>query len=199
MGLFKRRETKPPYWYLSLEECKQKLSQIERKKRELEHRLEILSKAKPAHTVLVTEDTVFAPTTKIESEIGLIMSELRLLDSEEELVKLEKDRKERIMKEHDKLKKQRKAAFVQIDVKPTGIGKDLCGEVILSRAEVSHGIEKPIQYMRDGRWAKIVVKIPPRVKDETRIKLKGAGSKAKPPGDLILIIRIGHKKEGEGA
>lgn len=99
--------------------------------------------AKPAHTILVTEDTVLAPTTEIESEIGLIMSKLRLLDREEELVSLGKDRKERTIRARQ-AEEKRKTAFVQIDVKPTGIGKYLCDEVVLSGAEASHGIEEPI-------------------------------------------------------
>lgn len=194
MGLFKRKKTKPPGWYLSLEECEEKLSQIGRKKRELEHRLEILSRAKPADTVIIAEDDFSRPTSEVEWQIGRIMSELRLLDSEEELVRLEKETKERAKKERLKrLKEEREAAFSRIEVKPSGVGRDLYGEVVLSKEEASHGMDKPIKYARGSESVRIVVKIPPGVKNGARIRLKEAGLKGNPSGDLILIVKIGRQ------
>ena len=207
MGLFtrkktKRKEIKPPYWYLSLGECEQEISQceqnfsqIERKKRDLEHRLEILSKAKPAHTVFVTDDALLTPTTVIEEQIELIMTELRLLDRKEESFRLAKDNLEKARKE--KIVQEQKWTLAQIDVKPIRGTKDLCGEVVLSRADASHGIEKPIQYVRDSGKARIMVKIPPGVRDGAKIRCKGQGLIADPPGDLILIVRIGRDKARE--
>lgn len=208
MGLFKRketkrRETKPPYWYFSLEECEQEISrceqeisQIERKKRDLEHRLEILSKAKPAHTVFVTDDALLTPTTVIEEQIELIMTELRLLDRKEESLRLEKDSLEKARKK--KIVQEQKWTLAQIDVKPIRGTKDLCGEVVLSKTEASHGIEKPIQYVRDSGKVRIMVKIPPGVRDGAKIRCKGLGLIADPPGDLILIVRIQQEKVREG-
>jgi len=207
MGLFtrkktKRKETKPPYSYLSLEECEQEISQceqeisqIERKKRDLEHRLEILSKAKPAHRVFVTDDAFLTPTTVIEEQIELIMTELRLLDHKEESFRLAKNNLEKARK--GKIVQGQNWTLAQIDVKPIRGTKDLCGEVVLSPADASHGIEKLIQYVRDSGKARMMVKIPAGVRDGAKIRCKGAGLIAHGPGDLVLIVKIERDKAGE--
>jgi hypothetical protein len=222
----KRGEPKHPHRYLSLEECQQEISRckqeisrckqeisrceqeiticeqefprIEHKKRDLEHRLEILSKTKPVHTILVTEDTLFTPTTIVEEQIELIMTELRRLDSLEETYRLLKDDLEKARKEKiDEKQRWEKIiaqehewTLAQIDVKPILGTKDLCGEIVLSRANAFHGVEKAVQYVRDGEKTRIKVKIPPGVRDGMKIKCRGQGLIADPPGDLILIIRI---------
>lgn len=186
MGLFKRlfkgRETKSPYWYLSLEACAQELSQVRRKKQELEHRLEILSKAKPTHTFLVAGDSSLAPKSEVEFEISRIMSELRVLDTEESLLEDEKKRKEELDKlrrqreeELDKLRRQREATYTYVDVKPEG--KNLCGEITLSRSEASRGVEKRIQYNKDGKRATILVRIPQVLKTGLRSSSREQGHK----------------------
>ncbi len=184
MGLFKRK-VELPYQNPSLEACKRELSQIIRKKQELERRLEILTKARPTKTVILTDDSSYAQTNVIESEIQIIMIQLRNKDANEELVRHEIERKE-----VDKRKSERREALERlIEVKPIDRGKDLTGEVTISETEASKGKEKVIEYLKDGKKAKIVFKIPPGVKQRTKIRLKGLGLKGRPPGDLYITIK----------
>ncbi len=88
--------------------------------------------------------------------------------------------------------------FMQLEVRPINSGKDLCGELVLSVTEAFYGVEKRIQYARDGVTTRIAAKIPQGVKDGARIRFRGGGSKGDPPGDLILIVRVEHEKR-EGA
>ena len=58
-------------------------------------------------------------------------------------------------------------------------------------AEASAGCEKGITYKRGKQTKKLMVKIPPEVKVETKIRLKGMGIiEGKKSGDLYLHIKV---------
>ncbi|HEX79153.1 MAG TPA: DnaJ domain-containing protein [Dehalococcoidia bacterium] len=64
-------------------------------------------------------------------------------------------------------------------------------ELELSTEEAAGGGEKVINYKRGNRNKKLMVKIPPGVKTDTRIRLKGMGlTDNKKTGDLYLHVRI---------
>ncbi|HUV46080.1 MAG TPA: DnaJ domain-containing protein [Dehalococcoidia bacterium] len=64
-------------------------------------------------------------------------------------------------------------------------------ELEISSAEASAGCEKGITYKRGKQAKKLMVKIPPGVKAETKIRLKGIGIiKGKKSGDLYLHIKV---------
>jgi len=64
-------------------------------------------------------------------------------------------------------------------------------ELEISPIEASAGCEKGITYKRDNKTKKLMVKIPPGVKPETKIRLKGMGIiDDKKPGDLYLHIKV---------
>jgi len=64
-------------------------------------------------------------------------------------------------------------------------------ELEISPAEASTGGEKRITYKRGEKTKKLMVKIPPRVKSGTKIRLKGMGIiEDKKHGDLYLHVRV---------
>jgi len=64
-------------------------------------------------------------------------------------------------------------------------------EIEVSAAEVQAGSEKQISIRRDGRTRKLMVKIPPGIKNGARIRLKGMGEeKGGRSGDLYLQVKI---------
>jgi len=71
-----------------------------------------------------------------------------------------------------------------------GSGADLYHEISLSHKEAAVGTEKKVSYKRGKERKKLMVKVPPRVTEGTRIKLKGMGLRGEPPGDLYVIVRI---------
>ena len=71
-----------------------------------------------------------------------------------------------------------------------GSRADLYHEISLSQKEAAVGTEKKISYKRGKERKKLMVKVPPRVTEGTRIKLKGMGLKGEPPGDLYVIVRV---------
>ncbi len=71
-----------------------------------------------------------------------------------------------------------------------GGGGDLYQEIALSPKEAVGGAEKNISYKRGKERKRLVVKVPARVTEGTRIRLKGMGLKGNPPGDLYIITRI---------
>ena len=61
----------------------------------------------------------------------------------------------------------------------------------ISPAEAAAGGEKPVDYKRGEQTKRLMVKIPPRVKPGTKIRLKGMGTiRDKESGDLYLHIRF---------
>jgi len=64
-------------------------------------------------------------------------------------------------------------------------------ELEISSVEASAGCEKGITHKRGKQTKKLMVKIPPGVKAETRIRLKGMGiMEGKKSGDLYLHIKV---------
>jgi len=64
-------------------------------------------------------------------------------------------------------------------------------ELEISPAEASAGCEKGITHKRGKQAKKLMVKIPPGVKAETKIRLKGMGIiEGKKSGDLYLHIKV---------
>ena len=64
-------------------------------------------------------------------------------------------------------------------------------ELEISSVEASAGCEKDITHKRGKQTKKLMVKIPPGVKTETRIRLKGMGiMEGKKSGDLYLHIKV---------
>ncbi len=58
-------------------------------------------------------------------------------------------------------------------------------------AETTLGCEKGITYKRGKQTKKLMVKIPPGVKAETKIRLKGMGIiEGKKSGDIYLHIKV---------
>ena len=61
----------------------------------------------------------------------------------------------------------------------------------LTPQEAAAGIEKEVSYKRGKRNKKLMVKVPPGVKEGSRIRLKGMGLRhGKKAGDLYLLIKI---------
>jgi len=69
-------------------------------------------------------------------------------------------------------------------------GGDLYHEIYLSQEEAASGADKRIKYKRGREKKKLIVKVPPGVTQGTRIRLRGMGSKGKPPGDLFITVKI---------
>ena len=64
-------------------------------------------------------------------------------------------------------------------------------ELEISQAEATAGLEKNITYKRSKQTKKLVVKIPPRVRTGTKIRLKDMGrTEGKKSGDLYLHIKV---------
>jgi hypothetical protein len=76
-------ENKGRFYRYSIEQLEEEISVIGRKKRELEHRLEILSKANPKIRVTISDEDNF-DFDSIESQMRSIMWDLEKLDKQEE-------------------------------------------------------------------------------------------------------------------
>ena len=75
-----------------------------------------------------------------------------------------------------------------------GKGRDINYNITLSRMEASSGKEIVVSYRRDDdRTEKLSVKVPPGVKNGTRLKLKGKGVpdiEGGSSGDLYLTVKL---------
>jgi len=72
-------------------------------------------------------------------------------------------------------------------------GKDWHDTVTLSPEKARDGTEVEYPYKKYGKPANLMVKIPPKVRDGQRIRLRGMGSPGKAggePGDLYLQVQI---------
>ncbi len=68
---------------------------------------------------------------------------------------------------------------------------DLEHAVTLSFEQAARGTSLPLQISRDGRVESIDVKIPPGVKDGSRIRIRGRGHQTDgAPGDLYITTRV---------
>jgi DnaJ-class molecular chaperone len=71
-------------------------------------------------------------------------------------------------------------------------GADVEHVVTLSFEQAARGTTLPLQINRDGKLETIEVKIPPGVKDGSRIRIRGRGQQAQgaEPGDLYIVTRV---------
>ena len=71
-------------------------------------------------------------------------------------------------------------------------GQDLEHEVTLTFEQAARGTTLPLQISRDGKLETIDVKIPPGVKDGSRVRIRGKGqdSPGGESGDLYIITRV---------
>ena len=69
-------------------------------------------------------------------------------------------------------------------------GKDLETKAVISRTEAEHGGEKEVCCKRSGSAKRLMVKIPPGIKNGTRVRLKGMGTEGQVPGDLYVKVRV---------
>jgi hypothetical protein len=196
MGLFKRKSKEITYEQLlsNIEREKGELSQIISKKRSLERRLEILTRAKPSSTIIINTESDYTPRSSIELDISYIMTQLNILDQEEDEIRTNLDYHERYKRYYDNMRGDKKRTSENmgqfIKVKNISDGKDLTGEVFISQDEANRGTEKVIECIIDGKKRKAVVKIPSGVKEGSRIRFKGMGAKGNPSGNLYLTVRI---------
>jgi DnaJ-class molecular chaperone len=90
------------------------------------------------------------------------------------------------------LAKLARHAFQRITgVIPPGKGKDINDVIALDMASAKKG--GPYAYFHERKSKKLVVKIPPGVRDGQKIRLAGMGAEGKgggAPGDLYLRIRV---------
>ena len=69
-------------------------------------------------------------------------------------------------------------------------GADLYHDLVITANEASEGCEKEVSYKRGKSSKKLIVKVPPGVTSESRIRLSGMGQDGIKPGDLYLRIKI---------
>ena len=70
-------------------------------------------------------------------------------------------------------------------------GADVEHAVTLTFEQAARGTSLPLQINRDGKIETIDVKVPPGVKDGSRIRIKGRGQHAPgEPGDLFIITHV---------
>jgi DnaJ-class molecular chaperone len=69
-------------------------------------------------------------------------------------------------------------------------GEDLYRQIYLTPEEAASGVDKKIKYKRGRERKKLIIKVPPRVTQSTKIRLRGMGMTGKPPGDLFVIVKI---------
>lgn len=71
-------------------------------------------------------------------------------------------------------------------------GEDLEHGINLTFAQAARGTTLPLQISRDGQVETIEVKIPPGVKDGSRIRIRGRGQQVMggQPGDLYIITHV---------
>jgi len=74
---------------------------------------------------------------------------------------------------------------------PAARGSDVEHAVTLTFAQAARGTALPIQINREGRLETIEVKVPPGVKDGSRIRIKGRGMQSPgESGDLYIITKV---------
>jgi len=74
---------------------------------------------------------------------------------------------------------------------PAARGSDVEHAVTLTFAQSARGTTLPQQITRDGRLETLEIKIPPGVKDGSRIRIKGRGMQSTgEPGDLYIITKV---------
>ena len=70
-------------------------------------------------------------------------------------------------------------------------GADVEHPVTLTFEQAARGVTLPLQINRDGKLETIDIKIPPGVKDGSRIRIRGRGQQAGgEPGDLFIITQV---------
>lgn len=72
-------------------------------------------------------------------------------------------------------------------------GQDINYSITLSRVEASSGKKIIISYMKGNKPEKLAVKVPPGVKNGTKLKIRGmglAGTGGSTSGDIYLTVRI---------
>lgn len=86
----------------------------------------------------------------------------------------------------------RRRGGVQDRMRPTPErGADLEHPVTLTFEQAARGTTLPLQINREGQIETIDVKIPPGVKDGSRVRIKGRGQQTGgEPGDLYIITRV---------
>ncbi len=81
--------------------------------------------------------------------------------------------------------------FPEASVKPGTEDLDLTYSFPLERNEISPEATKELNFARNGKTEKIVVKIPPGVQEGTLIRLRGMGkTRADKTGDLYLRVKL---------
>lgn len=78
---------------------------------------------------------------------------------------------------------------------PGGTGGDLTRDLPLTAAEAAAGGVKRVSLSRGGELEDVLVTIPPGVRAETRLRLKGKGRPGPggQPGDLYLRVTVGNR------
>lgn len=69
-------------------------------------------------------------------------------------------------------------------------GADIEHPVQLTFEQAARGTNIGLQINRDGRVETIDVKIPPGVKEGSRVRIRGRGEQAGEPGDLYIVTRV---------
>ena len=69
-------------------------------------------------------------------------------------------------------------------------GADVETEVTLTFPQAARGTALPLQISREGKLETIEVKIPPGVKEGSRIRIKGRGQQADESGDLYIVTHV---------
>jgi DnaJ-class molecular chaperone len=70
-------------------------------------------------------------------------------------------------------------------------GQDIEHAVTLTFEQAFHGTTLPLQINRDGHLESIDIKIPPGVKDGSRVRIRGKGQMSGgEPGDLFIITQV---------
>jgi curved DNA-binding protein len=71
-------------------------------------------------------------------------------------------------------------------------GDDIEYPVTLTFAQAARGMTLPLQISRDGKLETIDVKIPPGVKEGSRVRIKGRGQQVPggEPGDLFIVTKV---------
>ncbi len=172
----------------SIEQLEDEISRVMSKKEELLRRLEAFGSAAPKLVIGRRESSVL---NDIDSQMRDIRWQLEKLDREEEDIRgALRSKKALQLEKAIKEGAWKKKPLSSRGSRHTNKGKDLYHEVNLSQKEASTGIKKTIMYDRGNGKKRLLVTIPPGVKEGAKIRLKGMGLEGNPPGDLYLIVRV---------
>ena len=71
-------------------------------------------------------------------------------------------------------------------------GFDITGDVEVSFLDALHGVTVPlrVESQEDGSARTLDVKVPPGMPDGGKLRLRGQGGAGKPPGDILLTVRV---------